>query len=277
MTTLEPGAALTTCETALRNLMTVAYSSDYGPDWLHRVAGEKLEQWHARAESEFQARGPKGVIAVPDAGLSYANFFDLLSIADKHWEPLAPALGKKAAAVALLKRLDNLRNTVGHSRPLLPFERDLMSGIAGQIRNQVTIYMSSRDDVGDIYPRIEAISDSFGRRIESATAETELAGSATTPPYVLVRPGDEVTFDCTGIDPQGRDLEWTLGSAHLPLYPVTTSASGVLTQLTWTVNDSDVNESKAIEIYLRADGTPYHRWGYFDHRAYFMFRVRPPA
>ena len=61
--------------------------------------------------------------------------------------------------MALLKRLDNIRNAVGHSRPLLPFERDLLSGIAGQIRNQVTIYMSTQDEAGDIYPRIESVTD----------------------------------------------------------------------------------------------------------------------
>lgn len=184
--------ALTTCETALRELMTYAYSTSYGPEWLGKVAAtDKLKDWESRAADELLARGPKGVVAVPNAGLSYANLYDLVSIADKHWDPLAAALGKKASVLPLLRRFDNLRNTVGHSRPLLPFERDLMSGIAGQIRNQVTIFMSAQDEVGDIYPRIGSIMDQFGRRVESSVVDGELAGGVST--YdVVVRPGDTV-------------------------------------------------------------------------------------
>lgn len=275
MTTLDPGTALATCETALRGLMKFAYEQAYGPGWLHHVAATEVEVWRGRAEDERQARGPKGVIAVPDAGLSYANYYDLLTIAGKYWDPLAPALGKRATAMAFLDRLKGLRNSVGHSRPLNPFERDLMSGIAGQIRNQVIIYMTSQDDAGDLYPRIESVTDSFGRRIESDTANTEMAGNVDTKPYVLVHPGDQVTFECFGLDPQGRTLEWALTNPW-PGDWVTGELPGASTELAWTVLDSDVSEVRTIGIHMRAVGTPYHRWGSYDHRAGFAFRVRPP-
>lgn len=278
MATLDPGQALTMAETALRNLMTSAYKDAYGPEWLLRVAPTKIDEWQARAETELSARGRKGVIAVPNAGLSYANFFDLVAIAERHWEPLSGALGKKASTLTLLKRLENLRNAVGHSRPLLPFERDLVSGIAGQIRNQVTIFMSAQDDAGDIYPRIESVTDSFGRRIESTTVEGEVAGQAADAPYVIVRPGDEVRFECIGVDPQGRQLQWNLFSVlngHQGLRTVTEEGGSV--QLLWSVDDAEVNESHAVIIHLKTLDTPYHRFGNYDHRAYFLFRVRPPV
>jgi hypothetical protein len=70
--------------------------------------------------------------------LAYANFYELLEFVEEHWEPLAAALGKKASIVALLKRFDNLRNTVANNRELVTFEKELYAGIAGQIRKDVS-------------------------------------------------------------------------------------------------------------------------------------------
>lgn len=272
---LEPGTALSTCETALRELMRSEYSTAYGEGWLARIATQDdIQVWTDRAVAEQQARGAKGVAAVPDAGLSYANFYDLVQIAEKHWEPLSMALGKRAAVLPLLKRLDNLRNAVGHSRPLLQFERDLMSGIAGQIRNQVTIHMSIQDDAGEYYPRIESVMDSFGRRVESAAVTGEVAGSVTS--YdIVVRPGETVQFQCLGVDPQDRDLSWSLNSSG-GTNSVSVGPSGQPTSLVWSVRDEDVMETASVQIYMSSAGSRYHRFGTWDHRAYFMFRVRPP-
>jgi hypothetical protein len=272
---LEPSIALTTCETALRALMTHVYAEKLGSGWLDRVvSADKLSAWAGRADEEARARGTKGVVVVPGAGLAYANLYDLIAIAEKHWEPLAPALGPRAKALPLINRLNSLRNAVGHSRPLLPFEQDLMSGIAGQIRNQVTIFMSAQDEAGDIYPRIESISDGFGRRIESATVTGEVAGSVQDR-TVIVHPGETVLFECVGTDPQGRPLSWSLGRPHRGRSGLVGPSGGV-TAVQWTVTDDDVTETRNVEIYLATEGAKYHRFGDFDHRAYFAFKVRPP-
>lgn len=276
MPTLEPSVALSTCETALRELMTHSYGTSYGVDWLDRVSTPtQREAWEDRAADEKRARVPKGVAQVPNVGLAYANFYDLVRIAKKHWEPLAQALGNQKAVLPLLDRFDNLRNTIGHSRPLLAFEQDLMSGIAGQIRNQVTLFMSSQDEAGDIYPRIESISDSFGRRIESSVVEGEIAGAVTT--YdVVVRPGDVVTFTCIGVDPQGRDLRWEMKAPTHFDRALLVGPSGKPLKLTWLVEDADVTETAHVSLHMQANEAKYRRYLGFDHRAYFAFRVRPP-
>lgn len=275
VTDLEPALALASCETALRELMTSSYMQEYGAGWLNRVAtSDRLAAWEARENEEMRARGPKGVLAVPNTGLSYANFYELVAIAEKHWEPLAPAFGKRASTLPLLKRLDNLRNAVAHNRPLLQFERDLLAGIAGQIRNQVTIYMSTHDEVGDIYPRIESIMDSFGRRVESSQVTGEIAGSVST--YdVVVHPGDAVTFECQGVDPRDRDISWRLvrwsrGPGE------TVSRSGQPATLRWEFSEEDVTETFTLGIFMSCYESKYHRFGSFDHRAHFAYRVRPP-
>src|SRR3712207_5857896 len=101
---LDSGASLQACETALRSLMEHVYAKAYGPDWLTKVAGaDKLELWAGRAEEEAKARGRRGALGMPAAGLAYANLYDLIAIAKKHWEPLAPALHPKAEVMPLLE------------------------------------------------------------------------------------------------------------------------------------------------------------------------------
>lgn len=277
--TLEPSVALSTCETALRELMTYAYEDRYGNAWLDRVTKPKQrEAWAERAHVEADTRVPRGVAQVPNVGLSYANFYDLLGIVEKerNWEPLAGALGKRAEVLPLLQRFEKLRNTIGHSRPLIPFEQELMSGIAGQIRNQVTLFMSEQDDAGDIYPRIESITDPFGRRFE-VTVVDELTYRFIRDPKITLRPGDVVAFTCIGVDPQGRDLAWEMRPANYESRVSQVGSSGAPTTVVWVVQDGDVAEKRHIEIRMQAHMAKYRRYGSFDHRAYFTFRVRPPA
>lgn len=278
MAPLDPGAALTACETALRELMAHAYSRQWGEGWLDRIASEEQRSlWAERAEVESGARGTKGVAVVPDDGLSYANFFDLISIAGKQelWEPLAPALGKRADVLPLLKRLDSLRNAVGHSRPLLSFERDLISGIAGQIRNQVTIYMSSQDPAGELYPRIESVVDSLGTRLEEPADSYYLVGGGVWMTGLVLHPGQTIEFECLGTDPQDRDLLWRISSNRGGYTASTVARSADRAVLTWTVSDDDVSERTWVTILLGARDARYHRLGDHDHHATFDYKVRP--
>lgn len=260
--------------------MAYVYHQRYGGAWLDRISSqEQRDTWADRAQAERAVRIPKGVAATPGPGLQYSNFFDLLNFAEKDWEPLADALGKKASTMPLLKRFDNLRNTVAHSRPLLPFEADLLSGIAGQIRNQVTLYMSQQDRAGDHYPRIEAISDSLGQRFDGPIDPGYRDYGVVHPnngPYIL-HPGEAVQFTCTGTDPQGRELEFELSSRLVGGTKMTArSASGEPVTLTWVVKESDVALVVRTHITLKAVGTNYHRIGKVDQRVTFPYRVDPP-
>lgn len=258
--------------------MAYAYSQAWGERWLERVSSpEQRSGWAQRADAELRARGTKGVAVVPDDGLSYANFFDLVSIASKQelWEPLSPALGARADVIPLLKRLDSLRNAVSHSRSLLPFERDLISGIAGQIRNQVTIYMSSQDPAGQLYPRIESVTDSLGTLLEEPADSYYLVGGGVQLTGLMLHPGQTVDFECHGTDPQGRELEWRISSNRGGYTASIIASSGDPAVLTWTPSEDDVSESTWVTIALSARDARYHRLGDHDHRVTFDYKVRP--
>jgi hypothetical protein len=214
MPTLEPSIAEHTCEDALRQLMTYVYSATYGPNWLQHIGSdEQRRQWTARHEQEQKKRTGNVAAVVPNLGLAYSDLQDLLGFVHKHWEPIEPAFGAaaKSETKALLVRFESLRNTAMHGRTPLIFEQEMMSGIAGQIRNQVTIFMSTQDPQGDYFPRIESITDSFGNTFEGDPQKAQSQTSLFTPikTGVILTPGQVVTFTCVGVDPQDRVLKFT--------------------------------------------------------------------
>lgn len=268
--TLEPTIAVTTLERALRQLMAREYQREYGTDWLERVSSpEQRDKWHERVHQEIKRR--PGVLAVPSIGLEYAELHEIITIAKSHWSPIGAALGKQRTMIPLLEHFERIRNTAAHSRELLPFEVDLMSGIAGEIRNKVTLHMTTRDPDDDPYPRIESVVDSYGDAVTIRSVLGEIAGSSDR--RTLLTPGDIVTFTCVGNDARGRDLEWWTESVGGALDRAVVP-SGSPATLEWRVADADVAESLALHIYLAVANSRYHRAHSFDHRVYFKYRVR---
>ncbi len=270
VTDLTPSEALTTCERSLRALIS-AVGPGVRTDWLATwTKPEQRAKWTSRAGEEQAKRQSKGVTAVTGEALDYAEFYELIDLVERQWTYFAAALGKKADTGALLRRFDDLRNSVAHSRELLPFERDLLSGIAGEIRNRVATFMSTVDELGNIYPTIDFVVDSYGHRL----APDPTSGGEVRVPTVL-HPGDIVTFDCAGTDPQNRTLTWRL---------VVINARGQGRQeeqgdrvsLRWLVEPHNVRENCMVHISLKADSA-YHRFGDYDSLIAYHYRVRPPT
>lgn len=272
---LGPSAALAAAERALRSLLAVVLVDHYGAEgWLGQVASaERIAKWTELAETETRTRGARGVAVTSTDPLDYAQLYELVDLAKRHWSLVAPALGNKAVTGALLDRLDDLRNTVAHNREVLPFEEDLLAGIAGEIRNRVTIYMSSKDPSGDYYPRVESITDGLGNILDGQKT------LSSENPHVLteqtLRVGDVVTFDCRASDPQGRTITW-----RLTVYPGLTtggpSVEGENARLEWLVTGDSVGESISVQIRMTSSG-PYHRWAPgHDGFGAFVYRVIPP-
>ena len=154
----------------------------------------------------------------------------------------------------------------------MPFEQDLAAGIAGEIRNRVTIFMSTQDEAGDIYPRIEFAQDDFGNSIDPIRLDPGGMGGGLRTDQTVYE-GDVLTFTLRGSDPQNRDLEWRV-IADKTQSVVITSNGGTAT-LRFKLDASHVREELTVGVFMKAMGTPYHRSKLGDHRVFWYYRCRP--
>lgn len=271
---MDAKTSLETCENALRELMQHRYRVAFGDRWLDVISNAaQRRDWKKRYEEEQAVR--PGVAELPPQGLAYSNFSDLVLIARKYWDELDGALDDKDVTLPLLVRFDQLRNSVAHDRRLVAFEVELLAGIAGQIRNQVTIYMSSQDPAGHTYPRIESITDSFGHTFTPSDLGKDEAYNAMVQFEVDVRVGDQVRFSCVATDPAGRELVWQLQHANIGYSPAYV-LEGSEVEFVWEVADEHVRRRPIVVIEVAAKDARYHRFSRFDAKVDWMFREALP-
>lgn len=253
---MDSGEAINLLEVVLRDLIREVM----GEGWLDYVDVNKLE-----GKRSAEAAKRRGIIATDDL-IAYTEFFELKSIVLGNWALFEPALSKRKYFETYMDRLEGLRNSVMHSRTLLPFEEQLVQGIVGEIRNLVTIYRSTQGPDMKYYPQITEIVDSHGLRL---TPDRETG--------ITLRPGQLVTFRCSASDPHGRELSWklTVPSRDHHREKVRSRATGDEVTLTWHVEEGDVRERSWIVIYLASTG-PFHRHGFCDDSMEACYTVDPP-
>lgn len=267
--------ALETIERSLRQLIEHVFRHQFGAAWLERITtSTTIEKWTEKRAVEERRRTTRGLVAAPASLLDYSEFYELISICDRNWTNLSVALGEKRDTLALLRRFDQLRNTVAHSRPLVPFEEDLLSGIAGEIRNRVTIYMSAQPSSNEFWARIESVTDSFGNVIDGlSTVDTSNPVCATG---ITLRVGDIVTFRCNATDPEGREISWNLFTTPNDYgVPGPDTQTGDSVEMKWEVLPGQIGARTLCMLQMHSDNTS-HRWdGRYDGLAMFSYTVLP--
>ncbi|MFE7795644.1 hypothetical protein [Streptomyces sp. NPDC057460] len=275
MPLMPPHVALVSCERSLRDLLTIALRKQFGDDWINQVFDAvDVTKLRGKQTVEEKRRTKRGAVAVSTNLIEYAEFTQLTRLIGRHWEALGGALGAKSEITVLLGRFEALRNTVAHSRELLPFEAELLSAIAGEIRNRVTIHISGQDPAGAYFPRIELVRDSLGNSIETAVEEHPQVFNLSTD--TTLRPGEAVTFTCRGVDPQDRGLSWAFQTPDGRRYS-SDETQGDAVEWTWEVTDSHVQANAVVGVFLTSDG-PYHRFGTSKEDALVVigYEVLPP-
>jgi hypothetical protein len=257
---MESTEAINLVEVVLRDLVREVL----GGSWTlsRRVDIDKLEE--KRREEIAKRRGTE----VNEDLLAYTEFTQLQQVILDSWDKFSPALGRKKYIDTYFDRLNAFRNPAMHSRPLLEFERDLVNGIVGELRNLVVLYRSTKGPDMEYYPKIEQVTDSFGNNP---------AAALETGPKLRLKVGDVVKFQCRGWDPQDRDLTWQLRIGRTGLDGnVTTEAHGAEVTLTLVITERMVQERLHVEILMMSDGQ-YHRGGSYDEFCDFYYSVDPPG
>lgn len=257
-------------EADLRELVALVLRQYRGPDWINEsgLSRDRISTAERRQRNDTALRTP------------YSNFHhgiedfleleDVRAIINKNWSLFEIALGPdKTHFNAFMERFQRLRNPDAHGRALRPFERSLLVGIAGDIRNRVTIYRSENDPMGDPYPRIERVVDSLGNSMLLPVPGGSIPVTVTG---MQVKLGQELIYDCSAWNPGSGRLLWTLQSHD----GESASATGENVQLRYTVLEDDVSEAFRIGIKMRSD-RKYHRADGLDGIGSFQYIVRPPV
>jgi hypothetical protein len=260
---VEPSEAITVVESVLREAIREVLGDTWGDG-----TGVDVASLAERRREEAKRRN--GAV-VDDHLLAYTHLWDLQQIVLRRWASFKPIFKDQPRFKVYMGRLEDFRNTPMHSRSLLPFECDLISGIAGEFRNVLTPWRSQRAPDMTWYPRIESITDSLGNRVVGA--DTPL-GNVVVPARLQV--GEHLAFRCVGWDPDDRDLTWELhaGAEHGPLLD---RQVGSAVTLGWSVRDEHVAETSIVVIAMKSPGK-YHRfsWG-VDANVSAHYAVSPPT
>jgi len=201
---LDVTQALKDSENALREFIAAVLSRKLGDDWIERCGAtpERVAQWKARKDTEAR-RQRAGV--VEERLLYYADFFDLKNILKKQWDgEFSEAFGRWQEMDVWLSTLESFRDPDAHRRELLPHQKYLALGIAGQIRTLLIRYRSKQETGESYYPRIESARDNLGNIVfpngRGPMAALEVEGA--------LRVGDTVEWVVTASDPLGEPIRY---------------------------------------------------------------------
>ena len=255
---MEPAEAINVVETVLRR----AVRQVLGDSW-HEGTGVDPAKLEERREEERKRR--TGAAVEADL-LSYTHLYELQEIIKKRWAEFKPIFAKQDRFFVYMKRLEDFRNAPMHSRTLLPFEQALLEGIAGELRNELTLWRSSQAPDMSWYPTVESITDSLGNLITS--------GNCRTPSRLQV--GDEITFRCVGWDPQERELIWTLNGMAI-IGPQLDRQVGSEVSLTWYIKPAHVAEASIVTISMMSSGEYHREPSGYDFSATVLYAVNPPG
>jgi hypothetical protein len=274
----DPAEALQTAENALR----LAVRQVIGDDWENKIAD--LDNLRAKQDEERKRRD--GVLASDDL-LNFTEFHQLTRLILSTWDAFKPVFDDKRRTETWFSVLEDVRNAIAHSRALVDYERHLVVGVSGQLRNQITMYRTSESPRRQHYPIIESVRDNFGRIAYVEGEYLDMSVRGTMPETPRLEIGDTVTLECIGSDARGRDLEWLVEpvpSGHFRAEALRAVGSPVRVPI--VIGEEHVTEQLNVKIYLRALGARYTIHGRpreegsispaHDDERLLYFAVNPP-
>jgi Swt1-like HEPN len=265
---MAPSDAINAVEIVLRDLIEQVLTEEYGEQWIEQCGTpEKIEKWRERKVEEAKKRDGT---TTEQRLLHYSDFTDLAPIIKKHWELFKPCLGDRKTFDVYMHRLDEFRNAPMHSRALVPFEGALAEGMAGEIRNKVTIYRTGRDPVDRHFPRIEYVRDSLGNVATNILPPSPVTDILQT--GLTLYPGDEISFECSGWDPEDGPLKWTM--QLLPGGQPLVEEQGRQVSFMWRVTEANISAQTFVRVRLISD-RPWHRTTDNDDMKTFTYTVLP--
>lgn len=255
--------ALKDTENSLRDFIGLGLRKNFGHDWIERsgVSPDRIKVWRERKNTESRRQGA-GV--VEERLLYYADFYDIRTILQKNWgrmKELPDALGEWKTIEVWLNELEKLRDPDAHRRELLPHQKSLAVGIAGEIRIRLIRYRSKLETVEGYFPKIESARDCLGN-----IWTQEAGGGGDT--GMCLRVGDRIDYVVTAIDPYGEALDYCVLPPNRP------RSWQDRNTLSWEVGDDQVGKGIVVFLYI-VSRRKHHAREYWDDGVAFVYDVLP--
>ncbi len=255
-------------ENALRDFVASELKNSLGENWILNcgVIEDRISKWRERKVEE-EKRHFSGT--TEERILYYADFYDLKTILEKNWEKVfSKVFSSKKITILYLDILGGYRDPDAHRRELLPHQKNLIFGIAGEIRSSIIRYRSKKETDNDCFPRIESVRDSLG---SIWTIESEQIKSLFNTKKIL-HPGDIIDFVITTSDPEDLQLEFGLSVNFKPPTP----------EIIWQKNNTfsvkigkeHISRQFQIDFYIKSP-REYHASISTDDDASFYYKVLP--
>lgn len=196
----------------------------------------------------------------------------------RSWEKFKPIFDDKKRSEVYFGIVNDVRNAIAHSRETMPFERDILSGIAKHLSNLLSLHGTSDNPSQRYYPTIESVTDSFG----SIGSDTLGLSTGTTPRLEV---GQTVRFQGRAVSAQGKSVKWYLSREKDVSIGVVQwrLGDGLDLDAEWVVPETEVGEVREYLISLVADSkwhrhqnfVPATQWATDDLR-WFTYSINPP-
>jgi hypothetical protein len=108
-------------------------------------------------EKEYSTVG-----AVGTSLLHYATFMELSDVIVLQWPLFEAVFNDKTEFRSTMLKLTNLRDPDAHRRPLMSWQKNLIMGLAGELRTRIVRFRADRLNPLDYKPRFVSAFDSEG-------------------------------------------------------------------------------------------------------------------
>lgn len=250
--------ALHDAENIFRDYLEMVFCRQYGGDW-HQEAGipERItKKWDMKQmEHEKESLDQTS----NESLIQFAEFNDLQEIINNNWvKELEETFGDKDILISYLKILEGYRNPDVRRRELFIYQKHLLLGITGEIRNKISIALSKLDTNKEVFPRIESAKDNLGSLWKPGDPRKIKTNK-------VLRVGDEVEIIIAATDPLEGDLEYRIFGKKW-------STNNILLH---EIKDNMMGKDHTLHVTIRSK-RKYHAYprGY-DDRVSFVYDVVP--
>ena len=261
---LKPPEALSTVENALRLVVDVVL----GDAWESMIPEPKLDLAKSRMAAEVRKRD--GLMATGSL-IRYLDFSMLTQLVVDQWLAFEPVFVDQRRTELYFDFLKTVRNAEAHNRPLLGYEQELLSGIAGHLRNQVSLFQTSRYSANKQDLLLARIIDPFGH--EGIVQDDDVR--------VVLHAGQHIQLNCELLEPSLAPVTWLV---DVDLYQVGGPVMGASVTLDLIIADTHRGQSYLVNVYMIGHGSRHRhqgtiwdesgelKFGYDDVR-YFTYEI----